>query len=236
VDIASNKIVGYEALTRFDDGSAPHVRFDEAHSCGLGTKLELAAIAAALEGADRLPPAAWLNVNASPELVMNGAELGRLLADSTRDIVLEVTEHSQIADYAAFRRALQDLGPRVRLAVDDAGAGFASLRHILELRPAFVKLDREVIGGIDHDEARQAMVAGLEHFALSTGCWLIAEGVETAQEMHALQELNVGYVQGFLVGRPTAAHEVLPHATLGLDGSLDGIESAASTETRRGRR
>jgi len=127
--------------------------------------------------------------------------------------VLEVTEHSEITDYRAFRQALLELGPRVRLAVDDAGAGFASLRHILELRPAFVKLDRQVIMGIDEDEARKAMVAGLRHFALNTGCWLIAEGVETPAELATLKELDVRYVQGYLLGRPLPAAPLSGAAT-----------------------
>jgi EAL domain-containing protein (putative c-di-GMP-specific phosphodiesterase class I) len=134
--------------------------------------------------------------------------------------VVEVTEHSEITDYPAFRRAVQELGPRVRLAVDDAGAGFASLRHIIELRPSFVKLDRQVIAGIDGDEARQAMVAGLSHFAHNTGCWLIAEGVETAAELNTLRQLEVRYVQGYLLGPPA------PFSELRLNGYRQVIRQA----------
>jgi EAL domain-containing protein (putative c-di-GMP-specific phosphodiesterase class I) len=151
----------------------------------------------------------WLNVNASPSVVMDGGGLNRLVAECQRDLVLEVTEHTEITDYPAFRRAVRELGPKVRLAVDDAGAGFSSLRHIIELRPAFVKLDRQVIAGIDDDEARRAMVAGLRHFALNTGCWLIAEGVETAAELRTLRELDVRYVQGYLLGRPLPVDQLL---------------------------
>jgi PAS domain S-box-containing protein len=204
-EAASARVVGYEALTRFDDGVAPDIRFAQAYEAGVGEKLELAAIEAALKGAADFPQGMWLNINASPDVIMDGGGLQRLLSGYDRDLVLEVTEHAQITDYQAFRRALLELGPRVRLAVDDAGAGFASLRHILELRPAFVKLDRQVIMGIDGDEARKAMVAGLRHFALNTGCWLIAEGVETAAELNALRALDVRYVQGYLLGRPIPA-------------------------------
>lgn len=211
VDSLSNRIVGYEALTRFSDGTAPDVRFAEAHAVGAGERLELAAIRAALGHAEQLPPETWLNINASPALVLDGGELQRLTTSSTRDLVVEVTEHSEITDYPAFRRAIQQLGPQVRLAVDDAGAGFASLRHIIELRPSFVKLDRQVIAGIDHDEARQAMVAGLRHFAQNTGCWLIAEGVETQAELDTLRELEVRYVQGYLLAEPMAAEQLPGH-------------------------
>jgi EAL domain-containing protein (putative c-di-GMP-specific phosphodiesterase class I) len=207
-DCLTDRVVGYEALTRFKDDIPPDVHLAEAHRVGLGERLELAAVQAALDGASDIPPSLWLNINASPTVLMDGGELQRLLGGCDRDIVLEVTEHTEITDYGAFRHAAQDLGPRVRLAVDDAGAGFASLRHIVELRPSFVKLDRQVIAGIDHDEARQAMVAGLHHFAISTGCWLIAEGVETQAELDALRALNVRYVQGFLVGKPVAVAEL----------------------------
>jgi EAL domain-containing protein (putative c-di-GMP-specific phosphodiesterase class I) len=229
VDVAAGTIVGYESLTRFADGSLPHFMFDEAHQAGLGCELELAAIRAAIDGAGSLPPGVWLNVNASPQLVLAGRELSRVLAGAPRDIVLEVTEHSEIKDYARFRRVVQELGPAVRLAVDDAGSGFASLRHIIELRPAFVKLDREVIGGLDHDEARKAMVAGLAHFALGTGCWLIAEGVETEAELRALQALNVHYVQGYLLGRPLPASELVH----GLAGGAGDSANAWSQRRRQ---
>jgi EAL domain-containing protein (putative c-di-GMP-specific phosphodiesterase class I) len=101
-----------------------------------------------------------------------------------------------------FRRAMERLGPEVRIAVDDAGAGYASLSHILELRPAFVKLDRGIVTGLEADEARAALVAGMGHFARSIGVRLVAEGVETEAELAALRGLDVDLVQGYLLGRP----------------------------------
>jgi EAL domain-containing protein (putative c-di-GMP-specific phosphodiesterase class I) len=89
----------------------------------------------------------------------------------------------------------------VELAVDDAGAGYASLRHILELRPTFAKLDISLVRGIDADELRQALAAGLVYFALRSGCHLIAEGVES-EEAGALRRLGVEFAQGYLFGRP----------------------------------
>jgi EAL domain-containing protein (putative c-di-GMP-specific phosphodiesterase class I) len=116
--------------------------------------------------------------------------------------VLEVTEHAPIADYPAFRAAMDALGPNVEFAVDDAGTGFASLRHILELRPAFVKLDRWLVAGLESDDARQAMIVGLCHFASVTGCRLIAEGIETEGELTVLRALTIELGQGYLLGRP----------------------------------
>ena len=92
----------------------------------------------------------------------------------------------------------------MHVSIDDAGAGFASLRHVLELKPEFMKLDRSWIAGLDRDPARQALVAGLSHFARATGCRLIAEGVETEAELAALRAFDVELGQGFLFGRPQA--------------------------------
>jgi EAL domain-containing protein (putative c-di-GMP-specific phosphodiesterase class I) len=164
----------------------------------------MATLQAALAAAKSLPQSAWLNLNATPELIA-GEPLRTVLAGSSRRIVLEVTEHTAIADYPAFRAAMAALGPNVEFAVDDAGTGFASLRHIVELRPAFVKLDRSLIAGVESDEARQAMIVGLCHFASVTGCRLIVEGIETDSELSVLRGLAIELGQGYLLGRPLPA-------------------------------
>jgi EAL domain-containing protein (putative c-di-GMP-specific phosphodiesterase class I) len=202
VDLASSAIVGYEALTRFTDGSDPEALFADAAAVGLGIEIETVTLEAALAASEALPRPAWLNLNASPEFVLAGEPLRTILAGSRRHIVLEVTEHTAIADYPAFRAAMTDLEPKVEFAVDDAGTGFASLRHIVELHPAFVKLDRSLIAGLDSDDARQTMVVGLNHFARATGCRLIAEGIETDRELAVLRALDIPLGQGYLLGRP----------------------------------
>jgi EAL domain-containing protein (putative c-di-GMP-specific phosphodiesterase class I) len=115
-------------------------------------------------------------------------------------VICEITEHVAIEDYPAIRSALERLAG-IRVAVDDAGAGFASFRHILELRPSFVKLDRSLVAGIDGDPVRQALIAGMRHFALAAGCFLVAEGIETEAELATLRELEVPLGQGYLLGR-----------------------------------
>ena len=108
---------------------------------------------------------------------------------------------------------LERLGPAVKLAVDDAGAGYASLRHILELNPAVVKLDRVLVSGLDADEARRALIAGIRHFTQLAGCELIAEGIETTAELEALRAIGVTLGQGYLLGRPAdPAHALLGQA------------------------
>ena len=202
VDLRRDEIVGYEALTRFADGANPEVLFAEAAAVGLGPELETATLGAALAAAERLPQSVWLNLNVTPQLILAGEPLRTLLAGSSRRLVLEVTEHTAIDDYPAFRAAMASLGPKVEFAVDDTGTGFASLRHIVELRPTFVKLDRSLIAGIESDNARQAMIVGLCHFAHVTGCRLIVEGIETDSELTVLRSLAIELGQGYLLGRP----------------------------------
>jgi EAL domain-containing protein (putative c-di-GMP-specific phosphodiesterase class I) len=127
------------------------------------------------------------------------------LMTATRPIVLEITEREAIEDYRALRKAMAGLGAGVDWAVDDAGAGYASLRHIIEIRPGYVKLDRGLVSGIGADPIRQALVAGMLHFGASIGLKIIAEGVETDAERRTLSALGVEFGQGYLLGRPEPA-------------------------------
>ena len=90
----------------------------------------------------------------------------------------------------------------MRVAVDDAGAGYASFRHILKLRPDFIKLDRALTRRVDEDDSRRALAAALVTFAGETGSRIIAEGVETEAQRETLADLGVGLMQGYLFGRP----------------------------------
>ncbi|MGP1674436.1 MAG: EAL domain-containing protein, partial [Candidatus Limnocylindrales bacterium] len=203
-DLESGRIVGHEALTRFDDGTRPDRRFADAAAVGLGLDLETSCMAAALTASRSLPEGGFLSLNVSPDLVVESERLTQTLRPVGRQIVLEVTEHVPIEDYALFRDAIRRVGSDIRYAVDDAGAGFASFRHILELRPDFVKLDIGLVRDIDHDDVRQALVAGIVYFAQKSGCHLIAEGIETAAERDQIRELGVTLGQGYLLGRPIA--------------------------------
>ncbi len=205
IDMTSGTVLGYEALTRFVDGTPPDRAFQAAATAGVGLELEAATIASALEASALLPPGRFLDINVSPDLVMAGEPLGALLAASSVDVILEITEHVSVRDYGELRQAIVSLGKDVRFSVDDAGAGFASMRHILELAPTQVKLDRALVARIDGDPARQALVTGLVHFAQAIDVMLIAEGVETEEERATLLGLGVHVGQGFLFGRPVAA-------------------------------
>ena len=209
IALASGEPVGYEALTRFAGRTPPDRMFAEAHSVGLGLDLEVACLAAALQAAEALPRDAWLSLNASPDLILHPSELPGLLADRSRPIVIEVTEHVGIGDYPALREAIDALGPAVHLAVDDAGAGFAGLRHIVELRPHFLKLDIGLVRHVDRDVARQAMVTGLRHYAARVGCEIIAEGIEEPADLEMLRGLGVPLGQGYLLGRPAPVRAIV---------------------------
>jgi EAL domain-containing protein (putative c-di-GMP-specific phosphodiesterase class I) len=147
--------------------------------------------------------------------------------------VLEITEHDAIEDYAALRAALAVLGPTVRLAVDDAGAGYASFRHILELAPDLVKLDLGLIRGIDGDLARQALLAGMVHFAVKREILLVAEGIETGEELDVLRSLAIPCGQGYLLGRPRDGRGSGPWpATVALETRTGSGRASRSAQTR----
>jgi EAL domain-containing protein (putative c-di-GMP-specific phosphodiesterase class I) len=203
--LSTNRPIGFEALTRFDDGRPPDLVFAQATRVGASRDLEAATLRAAVCASDALPAGPWLSLNVSADFLIGDRRLPEILAARTRPIVIEVTEHDVISDYAALRAALVALGPDVRVAVDDAGAGIANFGHILELRPDFLKVDVSIVRGIDRDVTRQALMAGLHHFARATSAWLIAEGVETESERSALAALDVTLGQGYLFARPASA-------------------------------
>lgn len=198
-------IVGYEALTRFDDMTPPDRRFASATRLGRRHALEVAAIARAIAAARALPERGWLSVNVSPATITEGEDFDRAIEASSRDVVIEITEHDPINDYDALRQHVDAMHPRPQLSVDDASSGYATLRHVLRLAPDFVKIDQTWVRGIDQDNARQAVVGALCGFAEHEGVTLIAEGVEEEAELRTLRSLGVNLAQGFLLGRPAPA-------------------------------
>jgi EAL domain-containing protein (putative c-di-GMP-specific phosphodiesterase class I) len=208
VNTRTGEIAGYEALTRFDDGRRPDVRVADAHSVGLGSTFEAALAASAVEAARHLPPELWLGLNFSAGAILDGSAAD-VVTKANRAIVIEITEHAPIESYAAVRTAIRQ-GGDILISVDDAGAGFASLRHVLELAPDIVKLDIGLIRGIDTDPARQALAAGMCHFGIKTGTTMIAEGVETQAEAAVVRELGVELAQGYLFGKPERLEPATP--------------------------
>jgi EAL domain-containing protein (putative c-di-GMP-specific phosphodiesterase class I) len=205
IELASGRVVGYEALTRFHDGTRPDLMFRQARRAGQELDLEVATLRAACQAASALPGDAFVSLNVSPRLILEHDALRTVLTDRTRPVVLEVTEHEAIGDYAELRSAISALGSGVRVAVDDACAGAANFSHLVELRPQFVKIDLGLVRGVDTDLARQALVVALLHFASATDCQVIAEGIEKDAERTTLRRLGVQLGQGYLLGRPAEA-------------------------------
>ncbi len=206
--LETGSILGAEALTRFlsSSGASPDAWFLEAASVGLGVDLEILALETALAASAGVPDSLYVALNLSP-LACLDPRVMVLLTDSgipARRIVLEVTERHQVEDYETLAAALAPLRRSgLRIAVDDAGAGFASMRHILQLRPDLIKLDREIISGIDTNQAQQALVAAMVGFASEIDAVLVAEGIETEAERDALTGLGTTMGQGYLLGRPS---------------------------------
>jgi EAL domain-containing protein (putative c-di-GMP-specific phosphodiesterase class I) len=211
VDLATGEVAGVEALSRFPSrvSVTPDVVFAEAANAGLGPELELLAIRRALEEARVLDASIHVALNVSPCALANPSLLDVIVAsgmDPSR-IVVEITEHASVTDYSILvrpRQQLRELG--IRLAVDDAGSGYASLRHILTLAPDVIKIDRALVTDLNNDRARRALVSAVVTFAKEMGATsVIGEGVETQAELDALRALGVDAAQGYFLGRPTTA-------------------------------
>jgi EAL domain-containing protein (putative c-di-GMP-specific phosphodiesterase class I)/DNA-binding NarL/FixJ family response regulator len=205
VRLDDRRVVGFEALTRFADGVPPDVHFQEAERAALGPELELATLAAAIEAGKDLPGVAKLHVNVSPARLLDTDRLPALMERSKRPIVIELTEYEAIGDYDELRTAIAGLGANIEIAVDDAGSGYASLRHIQALHPQSVKLDLEWVHAIEADPAIRALVAGLVQFGRQMDCQIVGEGVETAKQHASLVELGVDFGQGYRFGKPAPA-------------------------------
>lgn len=204
-DLTSNRIVGYEALTRFDAPQTTQRIFDHASIIGRGKDLEIATLRAAVKASADLPADSWVSVNSSAAMLGETDTIDAILEPLRRPTVIELSEHEMISDYKPIGTAMRRLGPNRSLAVDDAGSGFASLRHILEVQPAYVKMDIGLVQGAATDLSRRALVAGFVHFARDADFTLIAEGIENAEDLKTLKGLGVALGQGFLLGRPDRA-------------------------------
>lgn len=236
-DLQDRRVIGVEALARFllEPQHSPDAWFDAAHRVGLGVDLELAAVRSAVRAAASLPRGVYMAVNVSPEAVL-APDFDAMLADvAAEQLVLEITEHARVDDYAALREALSPARDRgVRIAIDDVGAGFASLRHVLRLDPEIIKLDHEITRGVEHDAGRAKLVGGLIAGASAVSTLVVAEGIETEGQLRRLLELGVRGGQGYFIGRPTDLHAAIDSGNATM-ASLrpEGAPTLAQPEPRR---
>ena len=205
VALDGGETLGYEALARFPESGeqGPQPWFDDAWLVGLGAELELAAATLALVGLQHIAEGVYLAINFSPEtllspdfdVVFEGVDLGR--------IVIEVTEHARVLDYAPVRRRLDELrAAGVRVAIDDLGTGHAGLNHLLQFRPEILKIDLSIVQGVRRDRMRRAIAATFATFAAHLGAQLVGEGIESAEDQDALEILGLTAGQGVHIARP----------------------------------
>lgn len=206
VDLVSGDVVGVEALARFGGPSVrpPNEWFAQAASVGMGSTLEVYAVEQAITHIGFLRPDQFMSVNVSPETATT-VELRDCVAVAPgRRLVLELTEHVQVEDYDALWPSFDVLRAQgIRIAVDDAGAGYAGLQHILRLKPDVVKLDHDLTHQIHRDPGRRALASAMVAFASEIGAALVAEGIEDGDELDTLRELGVPWGQGYHLARPS---------------------------------
>jgi len=206
VDLASGTTIGYEGLSRFDAPVELSVDqwFDMAVRAGMCVELEAACIAAIVAALALAPPMrGYVALNVSPKTLIEYDFDALPERSALGGWVLELTEHSEVTDYPALAQRLRSLQQQgFRIAIDDAGAGYSSLRHVLRLSPDIVKLDISISRDIDKILRNQQLSSAIISFSRETGIDLVAEGVETADERDTLVRLGVRYGQGYLFGRP----------------------------------
>lgn len=211
VDLSLGTVAGYEALARFPGPGGPEPWFAAAAQHGMADEFEAVVLGRTMAARAALPPNTFLTVNVSP-LALLGERVQEALdgADGLGGLVLEITEQAAVEDYPALVAAVADVRERGGLvAVDDMGAGHASLSHVLQLRPDFVKLDRDLVAHCDRDEARLAVLEMLGAFADRIDAWVVAEGIERQSELDAVARIGLPLAQGYHLGRPAATPATL---------------------------
>ena len=204
-DLETRQVVGVESLARFslEPKRPPNEWFKTAADLGLATRLEMTAVSRAVARRSQLPPGVFMAVNLSPEALMSPELVGVIPEGFADQLVIELTEHTPVLDYQALGLAFAPLrASGAALAIDDAGAGFASLRHILELAPQFIKLDISITQKIEHERVALALAVALTSFAGAIEARIIAEGIETASQLEALRSLGIRLGQGYHLAMP----------------------------------
>lgn len=203
VSLVTGELAGYEALARFDakPGLPPSWWFSQAHRFGLGPALEAEAVRAAL-GTPGRPENTFLSVNLSPSALVSDP-VRQYLPSDLSGVMIEITEGEQVLDIPAFQLHLDPLRARgARIAVDDAGEGYAGLQQVMRMRADIIKLDRALVADLHRDPAKIALIGSLVQFGRSTGAEICAEGIENLDELRVLVRLGVAYGQGWVLARP----------------------------------
>ena len=204
-DLTSLTLISCEALCRFksDPYRSPDKWFEDAAAVGLGLDLEVAVLRAAVAAFPSLPNTMSLSLNASPDAVISGRLLELLDTPYAARTIIEITEHGKVSSYPKLHEYLEPLKRLgIRVAVDDAGAGYAGLQHIVQLAPDMIKMDMSLVRAIDTDPARRALATALVFYSREVGSCVVAEGIEREAELETLKLLGVMRGQGYLLGKP----------------------------------
>lgn len=230
VSLEDGRTVGFEALSRFraEPERPPDRWIAEAHAVGLGLEIEVECVRRACGARSRVPEGAYLSVNMSPEAILVPEMDEALGTGSLEGLVIEITEHEAVGDYARLASRLADFRGRGALvAIDDTGAGHASMRHVTQLAPDYIKVDRSLIHDLHLDHAKRALVRSMVTLEKELGASVVAEGIESAEELQALRELGVPLGQGFLLARPRSEPSPAPwcSAALQLTAPVQELEA-----------
>jgi diguanylate cyclase (GGDEF)-like protein len=235
LELATGRVCGYEALARIDGEPVrrPDQWFAQAHRCGLGAELEALALHAALAVPNR-PAGTFLALNVSPTALL-APPVAEILPDDLSDVVIELTEHELFTAEETLEACLAELRERgARVALDDAGAGYAGLQQVIRVAPDILKVDRSLVHGAHSDPSRYALLEALVSFAGTTGAAVCGEGVEDLADLRALAALDATYAQGYALARPAAGWpDLLPDTAAAVSARIErGVRvAAASTGT-----
>jgi EAL domain-containing protein (putative c-di-GMP-specific phosphodiesterase class I) len=205
------RIEFFEALARFPSpsGESPEVWFDAAADAGVGAEFEMLAVRSALGRMGALPAGSSVSINVSPATILSPIFAQQMRSSPLERIIVEITEREVVKCYESIGESLKPLRARgLRVAVDDAGAGHSSFRHILQIRPDLIKLDASLCRGVNKDPMRQALTRALISFCRQIGSDLVAEGIETANELGSLRSLGMSIIQGHIVCRPMSVERL----------------------------
>ncbi len=207
LDVRARRVRGYEALSRGPEGEFrdPGLMFRVAYEADLVMQLDAVCREQAVRRFPELDDDQFLFINMEPQSIFDPKLPAAIPARRTENVVFEITEHAAIADFATFRQSVQLVRQAgFRFAIDDVGSAYSGLRVIAGIEPNFIKLDMELTRNAHNQRVKMELVRAIAGFCLETGVPLIAEGIETAEELHTVLDMGIGLVQGFLLGRPSA--------------------------------
>jgi EAL domain-containing protein (putative c-di-GMP-specific phosphodiesterase class I) len=216
--LAGRRVLGHEALIRGPVGSdleMPDALFSAARESDMLLELENLCLETIFASLPRPVRAGLLFVNASARLLTHPVFLDeRNLTEMQRAhdaIVVEVSEKEIVWNYAAFREVLERLrAAGFRFAIDDAGTGYSGLETILQLRPEYIKVSQSIVRNVHQDAIKREVLSSLLSLGRQIGAALVAEGIESEEELKSLSELGLPYGQGFLLGKPAARVSAAP--------------------------